>query len=470
MLTFLERFAVQYIKHLISLTFVTLIFTVSPCTQNKAVATDDDKPNIVLISLDTLRADRLGVGGYKRETTPFIDSLAKKGVWFSRSISGSSWTLPAHVSMLTGLLPSAHGVVSADEQKIGSSTKLLAEVLKENGYYTIGLTGAGYMGKFYGFNRGFDSFESLRNGQAARTAPSQVWKRSLELAQSAPQGRPTFMFLHTYDIHCPYAPPEPYFSMFKTTGAVDVETKCGGFHNKVGISPEQAQFLSDRYDGSIRWTDDGLKYFFKEIENRFNSKNTIFIITSDHGEEFLDHGRIGHKNSLYWELIHVPMIIFGKDIKPATIDHSVSTVDIFPTMLSLAKIPYKSPYQLAGASLVTPLENFKIVPPSRKFEVAELHRGAELRAIVDGSFHLIEPMKEGTIKEEERKLYDIEKDRAEKSNLSVSLSEKSKQLNSKALAFLTSLPKLPPNAAPSVRKKMPSAASPQKETVPDDVD
>jgi len=378
-----------------------------------SISSKPTRPNLILISLDTLRADRLGAYGYNRDTSPIIDSLGRDGAVFENAITVSPWTLPSHVTMLTGLFPSSHGLVHPKGGKIGKDVRLLAEVLKENGYRTLAFAGGGYVSKSYGFARGFETFEINRS---ERKKLNDGFKLSLDAGYSAVQSlgdqSPFFLFLHTYAVHCPYSPPEPYASMFVSDGAVEIDpTKCGTEYNRdSGINDAQALYLSDRYDGSIRMADAELGDFLQKMDSAGLLDNTYIIITSDHGEEFLEHGRIGHQFSLYKELLAIPLIISGPSIKAHRVSHPVGLVDLFATILDLLGLPPVA--QSQGYSLVPLMQGQKSIAGPR-FQFSELSRGKELRSLINpSSDHFITDLDS-----KETHYYDLFSDPQEQNNI-----------------------------------------------------
>lgn len=340
-------------------------------------------PNVILISLDTLRADRLGAYGYGRPTSPFLDELAARGVLFEHAVSPAPWTLPSHLSIFTGLYPGSHGVNTAAEKRVGDEVKLLTEILREHGYRTFGFHGGGYVGERYGFERGFETYQKSEadKGDGKRGFPALLNTALTTLDTLAPE-ESFFLFLHTYAVHCPYAPEEPYASMFVTPGAVHADPRyCGVRSKKLGkITKEQALYLSDRYDGSIRQADEDLKRFFGALDSRGKLANTLVIVLSDHGEEFLEHGRIGHQESLYKELLMVPLIISGPGISHRRVEQPVNLVDVFPSLLELLGIA-DSP-AVDGHSF-TPLLLGAAERADGELQFSELERGKRLRSLID---------------------------------------------------------------------------------------
>lgn len=202
------------------------------------------KPNLILISLDTLRADRLGTYNYKRATTPFLDSWAQRSVVFDHAVSVAPWTLPSHVSIFTGLYPSSHKVSRAKKRSIGKDTELLTETLRNNGYQTFAFTAGGYVSERYGFDRGFDSFTVNRGEHISET---RGFPYTIKLAREKLAGRdpkkPFFLFLHTYAVHCPYSPPPPYDTMFVSPGAERIDAvSCARFFGDNPVTPGNALY------------------------------------------------------------------------------------------------------------------------------------------------------------------------------------------------------------------------------------
>ena len=204
---------------------------------------DAARPNVLLISIDTLRADRLGCYGYERDTSPNLDRFAReRAVRFELAVAESSWTLPSHVTMLSGLHPLTHGAVIPSRAP-SDDVEFLAETLTRAGYYAFGFTDGGWLSKGWGFDRGFRSFEAVDSDF------TDCVDEALDYIRHRADKGPWFGFLHTYDVHCPYDPPEPWFSMFasKEAEAIDVAGRCGNPHfNDMQLTDAQVRYLSDR--------------------------------------------------------------------------------------------------------------------------------------------------------------------------------------------------------------------------------
>ena len=393
------------------------------------------KPNLIIISLDTLRADRLGLYGYERQTSPFLDKLAAKGAVFENATSATCWTLPAHVSMFSGLYPTTHGVT--DVVKIQKETPLIAEMLRAKGYRTFGFPGGGYVSAAYGFDRGFDYYPGTKPKR--RLGPEGglgvTISRAKEVLEKLEPSQPFFLFMHTMDIHCPYDPPEPYYSMFKSDGAQTIKTKqCIGHKRSGKLPKEKVLFLSDRYDGGIRWADDNLANFFAWLEDKGRLSNTYVMILSDHGEEFVEHGYIGHKHSLHREVISVPFIVLGPDIRPARHEVLANVVDVTPTALDLLGLPV--PAYMQGFSLASILRGGGNPDSIPAWRFAELGRGKELRSNFADTHHLILDMEK-----DDPKFYDLVKDPQEQENIARTESARAAAHTQELTAFMSELDK-----------------------------
>lgn len=393
------------------------------------------RPNLILVSIDTLRADRLGAYRYQRETTPFLDSFAAQSALFEHAIAPASWTLPSHVSLFTGLYPSSHGVNSAQDLGIGAGTEILTETLKQAGYRTFAYTGGGYVNKRYGFGRGFEDYQKTKNdNQRDERGFLAALHTAHDRVQALPDGDPYFLFLHTYAVHCPYVPSEPYATMFRSPGAEKINSGlCGPQYSKMkDLSKGQALFLSDRYDGSIRLVDTNLKEFVDGMRADGLLENTYIVITSDHGEEFLEHGQVGHENSLHRELLMVPLLIAGPGIQARRMQEPVSLVDIYPTILDLLGLPASA--QPEGRSVAAVLRGAPEVS-LRPFQLSELSRGKSLRSFFNPiGEHLIADLDQKSVQ-----LFDVQTDPGEQQNLAMERAERAEAIRKQAEEFVAGL-------------------------------
>jgi arylsulfatase A-like enzyme len=309
---------------------------------------------VLLVSIDTLRADRLGCYGYERATSPALDRFAReRAVRFEHAIAEAPWTLPSHVTMLTGRHPLRHGVRQPTD---GPASELffLAERLGRAGHYGFAITDGGWLGEAWGFARGFRSFHA--RDQDLERAVEQV----LEYVRFRDPEGPWFGFLHTYDVHCPYDPPAPYHGTFASADAepIEVEGRCGNPHfNALELSPGQMRYLSDRYDEDVRRADDALARLFAALDELELWERTLVIVTSDHGEEFGEHGQIGHERSLHREVLAIPLLVAAPSVAARVESAPVGLADIVPTVLELLGL--ESDPTLDGRSLVPELRGLR---------------------------------------------------------------------------------------------------------------
>ena len=293
-----------------------------------------ERPNLVLISVDCLRADHVGTYGYHRETTPNIDKLAADGVVFETAISTSSWTIPAHMSMFTGLLPSFHGVTKI--HKLDGAIPYLPELLARSGYHTSGVASWVYLSQAFGFERGFHIYEALVREE---TRANEVVDVAIEQARRGePQSQ--FLFLHLFDPHAPYLPKRELLDRFGPRPADisdlhDEILRAGAAANEV-----KTKELVQLYDSEIAYVDKELGRFFDELKAMGLYHRSLIMLTADHGEAFYEHDHWQHTESLYEEIVRVPLIVKWPQPSPkGRVKEPVSQVDIFASLLEVAGIP-----------------------------------------------------------------------------------------------------------------------------------
>jgi arylsulfatase A-like enzyme len=305
---------------------------------------------VLVISLDTLRADRLGCYGHARDTSPFIDELASRGVLFEQLISQFPSTMTSHMSIFTGLYPREHAVF-APRGKLAKAIPTLPEVFQRAGFRTGGFTESGQMRGKHGFARGFDVFDDRARGRFDDI--ERTLGRGLEFLRSLERDERYFLFLHSYAIHTPYEPPPPYVTMYWSAAPPNVFAPTGrNFLNlnsrKLTVEPAGVEYFKALYDGTIRYVDDLLRQFFGELEALGLAEDLTVILTSDHGEEFLEHGQLAHAQ-VYPETLHVPLIVVHPGLPAARrVSSLVETVDLAPTLIELAGL---TPPEMSGRSL-----------------------------------------------------------------------------------------------------------------------
>jgi choline-sulfatase len=337
-----------------------------------------ERLNVLIIAVDTLRADHLGCYGYTRETSPNIDHLAEGGVLCRLCTSQAPWTLPSFTTVFTSLYPTQHGAETV-HSTLRDSIPTLATILKEHGYTTGAIVNAPALKPAYGVDRGFDYYNMTPlEGRAAdgTTRDALAWLDTVE-------DEPFFAFVHYFDPHLAYAPPASYRKRF----TVDYEGRIGSSFNLEGFSRvRDTMFVEMRdltqadwnrivglYDAEIAFTDSAIAQLIRGLDERNLSGNTLIVFLSDHGEEFFEHGGFEHGHSLYEELIHVPLLfrLPGKLASGARVSQPVRLLDVAPTILDFLGV--ERPAAFEGVSLMALLEG-NAPPDNRKGTL--LPRGA----------------------------------------------------------------------------------------------
>lgn len=365
------------------------------------------QPDLLLISIDTLRADHLGAYGYPRATSPHIDALATRGVVFDNTMSTSSWTLPVHASLLTGLYPSQHQIRD-DGVRLPSRIPTLAGALRDAGYHTFAVVSQVYVSRAFGFERGFAHFDDeLIQGGKTNPIAELVVDRFFEALDSADE-RPFFAFVHFFDPHWPYTPPGEFAHRFVDPdypGPIDgsMSSLAPWFDSNLTLDPVDREQMIALYDAEIAYLDDQLGRLFEGLRERGRLEDTVVVLTADHGEEFREHQQLGHGRTLYEEQLRVPLIIAGAGAFPPGEHRSdlASTIDVAPTLLELAGA---EPLEHSvGRSLLRPAEH----APIRHAE--SIRFGLEIRAVRQGHHKVIEMPAN-----KRRRYFDLDRDPGEK--------------------------------------------------------
>ncbi len=372
----------------VTVTLLVLLATLGACTragpeaEQPPKASVSNRTSVILLSIDNLRPDRLGVYGEDRPTSPQLDRLAAQSVVFDNAYATAPWTLPSHMSMFSGLHPKSHRAVTA-LAKAAPEIPMLAEILRAHRYRTFAVTGGGYVGAAFGFDRGFEQYE-------VAWATRRVVRETLDRLRDTDQSDPYFLFVHTFGVHCPFNVPPRYREQFDRrppADHVDVLGKCGDTHySKMELTPGQISFISDRYDAGIRRTDDDLAPLFELLEERGDLDRAILIVTSDHGEEFDEHGRMGHGRALYSESLRVPLLIRIPGVAPRRVATPVSLVDLAPTVLDLLDLPADG---MEGQSLAPLLAHGDAAADGRPLYAETELRGESGRTVIFRGYQLI---------------------------------------------------------------------------------
>jgi len=321
-------------------------------------------PNIILISIDALRANHLSCYGYHRNTSPNIDQLAREGSLFKNCSSQATTTLPSHASIFLSQYVWRHNVDDATKRKrLTDSCTTLAEILKNENFATAAFTGGGIASSIFGFGQGFEIYRDGIPGRRGRYEMASYIDKLLSWLKSV-RNKKFFLFIHTGDLHGSYNPPLPYFDLY-TKGQCEgnhLRTSSGievGKLDASKLTPKEADYIMAVYDGAINYVDGQLGKVFEKLTQLGIDDNTIIIITADHGEAFKEHGKLDHCYKPYIELVHVPLIIKGPGIpKNIIYENCVQHIDIVPTILEILNIPQRKESQ--GRSLLPLINNYEI--------------------------------------------------------------------------------------------------------------
>jgi arylsulfatase A-like enzyme len=377
------------------------------------VTREPDGPNVVLIVVDALRADHLGVYGYERDTSPNLDQLASHGVLFRNAYSSASMSKPALSSLLTSMHPSSHNAL--DEWGVLADQALtLTEVLKASGYRTVLYDGGNpYLAPDFHLDQGFDLNTRVIG---ARPLTDEFLRALPKLKRDK-----FFAYLHYMDVHTPYAVHD-YNTLFKD----EISTKLGlvwGSEAKVALSlddvsrlgredPDARASLIALYDGEIRSMDHQVQRVIDGLEEHGLLKDTLVIFTADHGEQLWDHDGFGHGNMLYEEAIRVPLMLLGNGLASADVTTRVRLIDVFPTLMETIgndvagqSVDGESLWPtLSGDVADRPVFSMLGSPRRGQFYYALIHEGMKLHYFIDGE-------------NVDRGLFDLESDPHERVNI-----------------------------------------------------
>jgi len=308
--------------------------------------------NVVLVVIDTLRRDHLATYGYSRNPAPFLDELAREGAAFE-AITPAPWTKPATVSLLTGLHPVHHQAVDRLD-RIPAGALTLAERLRGAGYHTLGVSANGWVSHPFGFDRGFDQF-LLEDSLKAPALNRQLLPRIDRLEP------PFFLYIHYLDPHLPYEPEvgwdgKPLAAAERARPVSIQEVDATHFLHR---PPQLLARARDLYDGEIRSVDDALRAVVGRLTQRGLMAHTVLVVTADHGEELEDHGRMSHGQTVYQEVLQIPLVIRSPRLPAGRRPGRASLMDVVPTLLGLLGIARSGDDLLDGESLAGRLTSDK---------------------------------------------------------------------------------------------------------------
>jgi arylsulfatase A-like enzyme len=397
--------------------------------------------NVLLITIDTCRADCVGAYGHPTIRTPALDQLAREGVLFTNARAPVPMTLPSHTSIMTGLYPRTHLVLS-HAYTLGPRPPTLAQVLKEHGYTTAAFVSSHVLDKKYGLDRGFDIYwerwtneasfliELREQGKELVTKTANLWLRET--------GAPFFAWVHYFQPHKPYEPPAPLPELYdpgyqgRTVAAVDTLERI--WRERIVLDPADLEHLVALYEGEVTVADMEVAKVLAVLEETGHADDTIVIVTADHGEVLYEHEfYFGHDIMLYGPALDVPMIVKGKGLFPPgrIVTEPVRLIDLAPTILEALGIPPDEVGEFEGRSLLPVLAGprgrgaprgahpssadtlyAEVFPPKEDWKVGERHaiEGLRWKLILDDET-------------ERRELYDLVGDPGERSDLSAAQPE-----------------------------------------------
>ncbi|MGA2987799.1 MAG: sulfatase-like hydrolase/transferase [Terriglobia bacterium] len=345
-------FCTRVLKGILATLFFILTLTVaSKCSSStRSTGASETVPaNVVLITIDTLRPDHLGCYGNRSVRTTALDALSARGTRFAQAVTAVPLTLPSHVSILTGTYPFVHGVRDNLGFVLGDSPPTLATVFRQAGFHTAGFVGAAVLDHRFGLNRGFETYDdrmppvdlAASVAHEAEVRAEVVVNRVIAWLGGRPPGR-FFLWVHVYDPHAPYDPPEPY----------------------------RSQYAGRLYDGEIAYTDVQLGRLLKAFQLQGLADKTLFVLLGDHGEGLGDHGESAHGIFLYDTTVRIPFILAGPGVPSGqVVQAQVRSIDLMPTILSICHL--QVPNQSQGISLKPLMEGTASLPSESRFAYLE---------------------------------------------------------------------------------------------------
>ena len=298
--------------------------------------------SVIVVVVDTLRADHLGAYGYDRATSPNLDRWAKKGRLFEHAHSTAPWTLPSFGSLYTGLFPLRHGAGVLEPSPEGTirhsslSARPVAEHLRARGVKTGAVLNNGFLGAVFGVNRGFTVYDHVPGSADNIRRANVMVDRALTLVDRWGSD-PFFLVVHFFDPHLNYDPPKPFRGTFTTAYKSKMALPIRGLgvlrRDVDTLTEEDRKFVTAAYDEEVAFVDQQFGRLMEELEFRNLLGTTLVVLTSDHGEELFEHDGFEHGHAMWQELLHVPLVFWGPDVVPGREAAPVSLVDVAPTLL-----------------------------------------------------------------------------------------------------------------------------------------
>ena len=417
---------------------VVLLLSLVSCADEDPPVPEAPRPHLLILVLDTTRADRCSLNGYRRSTTPRLEDLARDSVVFRQAWAPCSWTGPSHATLFTGLLPTGHGYLLGNRHYLDEGAVTIAEILRDAGYRTACFSSNAMVSPDFGLIQGFDLFMPFFGRRPIHAS------RAVEMHDAAAawaerihgSGERFFLFINDIEPHLPYRPPADVESRFVAAGS-DRSTiaelrefqhplQVGYSLGQVELPPEKLAMLGDLYDAEIAGLDAAVGRLVDRLRASGILDETLVIVVGDHGESLGEHNLIGHQIGLFRNLLHVPLLIRlpGRFDGGCTVRDLVRLEDILPTCLEIGGRPV--PDGLDGRSLTRDLAGrVAFAAHGPDLGIAELEKkwpeadtsGAvsSLRSVFDGRYHLIYGEESGP------QLFDLEEDPQETRNLATDL-------------------------------------------------
>ncbi len=387
---------------------------------------------VILIGIDTLRADHLSCYGYRRPTSPAIDAVAEsEGVRFDRAHAAAPWTLPSSISTMTSLYPSRHQV-EHDNATMAPGIPTLASVFRDSGWHSAAFVTHIYVSHLFGFDTGFVEFHepSVRMDfvEGFQLRANQLTDMALPWLEQHREER-FFLYLHYFDPHLNYDPPPPYDTMFTDPQyrgeAIGNYAFCEPFISRDSdMAAVDREHIVALYDGEIAFADHHIGRLFAALRELEMWDDTLLMILADHGEEFEDHGAIGHSPSMFQEVLRVPLIVKLPGGRPEgwrpAVGEVVSNIDIAPTVLDVAGLTPPASFQ--GRSLVPLMQR----PGENATVFSRTLRGGTVAVVVQDQQKLIHTAEEGSASSD--LVFDLQHDPSERSSLTTRRPERTENL------------------------------------------
>ena len=393
--------------------------------------------NLIVLSVDTLRADHLGCYGYERDTSPAIDAFAERGTLFEDALTPASWTVPAHASLFSGLYPRSHGVDNL-KKRLPPDAPTMAELFGAAGFDTAAIVNVYFLGEHSTLSRGFDTTGQFPPKGDASFGGDSVSPRLFDAAEAwlVQRDEPFFLFLHSYDVHASYQARDEFSAQFcgDYDGPVDGTGGQLFMYNEGRVEGEwgddDARRLIDLYDSGLRQFDAELASFLAFLDESGLAEDTLVVLTSDHGEAFLEHGFVMHGRTLYEEELGVPLVLVGPGVPAGLrIAGDVSLVDVLPTLLGVFGLA--TPGHVEGVDL-SPSWRGATVPDRPLFfeTVGGPRDDAPQRALRAGRFKLYRDERDGTVR-----LFDLAADPGERGDVGAAHPEVLERLTAELQEF-----------------------------------